>query len=250
MSWSRRLLIVFAAVLAGCGGPTAPSPVATGLAIVPSEDLLTIKASLTFTVVGTFADGNSRAVEAKWVTDNPAVATVSAGGTAVGVGAGSMTLIAIAEGQTVSRVVRVVPDFRGAWSGQAQVTGCSAGDFRTCGRSYPTGQIHAIAATLSQTRDTVAGTVQFDAPGTATSPMYIGSVSGPIQLAGSLVLQGTLTRQLPNGDVSVGPTLFDWSTPLDTTGIYMTGHFTQITDAGLFFPTRVSYSLVMTKAGR
>jgi hypothetical protein len=79
--------------------------------------------------------------------------------------------------------------------------------------------------------------------------MYAGAVSGPIELAGSLVLQGMLTGQLANGPVSTGPTLFDWSTAIDTSGVSMAGHYTEIT-AGLFFPTRVSYSLALAKTAR
>jgi hypothetical protein len=248
----RRLLFAIAVLLAGCGGTTSPSPspTPTTLAIVPSDDLLTVKTSLTYTIVGTFSDGSTRQVGAKWVTDNPSVATVNAFATVIGVGAGSTTLIATANGLTASRVLRVVPDFAGTWSGKSQVTGCSAGDFRTCGRCCPNGQTHTISLTLNQVRDAASGTLQLDTLATATTPMYTGPVSGPIQLAGSLVLQGTLTGQFANGPVFAGPTLFDWSTAIDTSGVSMAGHFTQITDAGFFFPTRVSYSLALAKTGR
>ena len=77
----RRLLFAIAALLAGCGDSTSPSQSPTTLAIVPSDDLLTLKTALTYTVVGAFPDGSTRQVGAKWVTDNPGVATANAGGT-------------------------------------------------------------------------------------------------------------------------------------------------------------------------
>jgi hypothetical protein len=103
---------------------------------------------------------------------------------------------------------------------------------------------------LTQVGDAASGTLQFDAPAIATTPMYAGPVSGPIQLAGALVLQGTLTWQFANGLVIAGPTLFDWSTAIDTSGVSMAGHFTQVTYGGFFIPMRVSYSLALAKTGR
>ena len=246
----RILLLLFAALLVGCSSATTPSPSPTTLAIVPPDDLLTVQKSLTYMVVGTFPDGSTHQVDATWVTDNPAVATVKAGGIVTGVGPGSVTLIATVNGQIASRVVRVVPDFTGTWSGQSLVTGCSAGDFRTCGRCCPNWQMHTMSLTLNQVRDVVSGTLQFDAPATTTTAMYVGLVSGPIQLTGELVLQGTLTGQLSNAPAFAGPTLFDWSTTIDTSATSMVGHFTRISDAGPFFPTRVSYSVALTKAAR
>lgn len=243
-----RFLLILVILIAGCGGPTIPSP--TTLAIAPSDDLLTTKTSVAYNVVGTFPDSSSRGVDARWVTDNPAVAAVSANGTVTGVGPGSTTLIATVNGHTTSRVLRVVPDFSGTWNGQSQITGCSSGDPRTCGRCCPNGQMHTISLTLSQARDVASGTLQLDAPGTATTLTYTGPVSGAIQLAGSLVLQGTLTGRFSDGLVIPGPTLFDWSTIVDTSGTSIVGQFTQITAAGFIFPLRVSSSLVVTKAGR
>ena len=250
-SWHRGLPFAMAGLLAACGGATAPSPSPTALEIMPSEDLVMIRGSLTYSVVGAFPDGSNRQVAATWVSDTPRVATVSAGGTTTGVGAGSTTLIATANGQAASRVLRVVPDFSGTWSGPSQVTGCSAGDFRTCSRCCTDGQIRTMVLTLNQVRDAASGALQLDGPATPTAPAAAGPVSGPIQLAGSLVLQGALTNQFADGLVIAGPTLFDWSTAIDASGVSMAGHFTTIiTGVSFFFPTRVSYALTLTKTGR
>ena len=177
-----RFLLLLVAALPGCGSPTSPAPLPTAIAITPADDLLTVKTTLTFKAAGTFADGSARTIDARWLTDNPAVATVNAGGMVTGVGTGSTTLIVTAGDRTASRVLRVVPDFTGSWSGQSQITGCSAGDPRTCGRSYPVGQTHTMDLTLTQARDLASGTLQLDAPATPTTLSYIGPVSGPVQL--------------------------------------------------------------------
>lgn len=244
--------IAIAALVAACGAPTTPSVPPSALTIVPPNDLIVTQESITYSVIGTFPDGSSRGVAAKWLVDNPAVARVNAAGIVIGIAPGSTTLIATTGGQTTSRVLRVVPDVNGNWAGQAKVTGCGAGDFRTCGRCCPNGQLHSIALTLTQARDRASGTLQIDAPTTGSTPTYTGAVAGPIQLDGSLVLQGTLTgRFLLNGQPQTieGPTLFDWSTTVESPGA-MNGHFTSVTSAGFFFPTRVSYDVALTRAGR
>jgi hypothetical protein len=114
----------------------------------------------------------------------------------------------------------------------------------------PSGQTHTISLMLTQVRDAVSGTLQLDGPATETTPVYAGPVSGPIQLAGALVLQGTLTGQFATGLIIAGPTLFDWSTAIDTSGVSMAGHFTQVTGGGFSIPMRVSYSLALAKTGR
>ncbi len=251
---TRLSAAVFAlcALLAGCS-TTTPSAPPTAITITPADDLLVAKAALTFKAIGSFADGSTRSVDATWLTDNPAVATASAGGVVTGVGAGSTTLVATAEGRTGWRVLRVVPDFTGSWNGQYQITACSADDPRTCGRGYPGGLTNAMTLTLTQARDIVSGTLTFvdQPPGTIASTIA-GLVSGPIQLAGGLVLQGNLTRLFADGSTDRGPTLFDWSTIVNPAGSSMTGHFTQIFQASLSgqLPIRVQSNIVLSRTSR
>src|SRR5436190_4420825 len=124
----RRHFLVLLVLMAGCTSPSNPSAALTALSLSPLDDLLLLRASRTYSAIGTFPDGSTRAAEAKWLVDNPAVATVNASGTVTGVAPGSATIVATAGGQTASRVVRVVPDFSGTWNGSSQITACSAGD--------------------------------------------------------------------------------------------------------------------------
>jgi hypothetical protein len=220
-----RIIIVLAlGVAVGCGeGPASPSPQAEGggatlasLAITPDTDLIKIKSSETFNVTGTYSDGSTRTVQAAWGTDNAGIASIDAGGRAVGVASGQASIVADTQGQRVTRLLRVVPDYHGRWRGDWSVTGCGDdGDWRGACAEFPTGSLFRLSLELNQARDTVSGTTDFgdDLPGT---------VAGTIRMDGPLVLGGTYTIVFEGVPVEI--TVGNWETAT-TDNERMTGHF-------------------------
>jgi hypothetical protein len=207
-----------------CGkNPTAPSPspaqpTPTALAISPSTDLLTIKAVETFSASATYSDGTSRTVQAAWTSDNTAVATVDASaGRATGVGPGEATVAAAYQGMEVTRLLRVVPDYDGKWSGSHAVTSCTDdgawAQVDAC-KEFLASSPFRFALALSQTRDTVTGTVDFGSP---------GSVEGTVRMSGHLTLSGTFTETVE--DMTLETTVSDWET-LTLDNERMSGRFT------------------------
>ena len=216
-----QIVIVFALVAAvGCGkdeSPTSPSSsTLASLSITPATDLITIKGSETFTVTGTYSDGSTRTVQATWGTDNAGIATVDASGRASGVASGQASIIADAQGQRATRLLRVVPDYHGRWRGDWQVTGCAdEGDWRGACAEFPSQSLFGLSLVLSQTRDTVSGTTDFgdDLP---------GAVTGTIRMDGPLVLGGTYPVVLE--EIPMEITVGSWET-VTTDNERMTGRF-------------------------
>ncbi|MCX6539239.1 MAG: Ig-like domain-containing protein [Acidobacteria bacterium] len=198
----------------GGGGtpPTTPSVVVTSVTISGSTDMLKVRESVTFTATATHSDGSNAAVT-QWSTDAVSVMTVDAvTGSATGVAAGKATLIASHDGVVGTRLIRVVPDYQGTWSGSYRVSSCSdTGDYTTFGWCNTVrGQVLPLTLSLSQTRDTVSGTI--------TIYEYTGATSGPIADNGVITLSGTAV----NGNASM--TITKWSTTAASPGL-MTGSF-------------------------
>lgn len=213
-----------ALVFAGCdgnngnpGGPSKPLG-ATGLTISPATDLLKINGSETFTLSATMSDGSTRAVTGTWASDAAAVATVDSSGRVTGRASGETTLSGDAEGLRATRRLRVVPDYQGDWRGGWAITGCTAdGDWARANvcQALPNGALSAFRLTLTQTRDTVSGNVDFDE--------FPGPVQGTIRSTGELELSGTFSVSDP--ELTVDATVSDWQS-VTTDNQRMTGRFT------------------------
>ena len=220
----RSLLVVGPfLVLCACGkssNPVASSPTASGLSITPATDLITINGTETFASTATFSNGSSSVVQSTWSSDAPAVATIDAGsGRAAGVSAGQATIVARYSNLQATRLLRVVPDYQGQWTGDWAVTACTSdGDWlrmTICVSVYPIGSLWALTLVANQTRDAVSGTVDFgdNAP---------GPVTGAIALDGHLTVGATYTVVLDGVPVEI--TVSNWDT-LSTDNQRMTGHF-------------------------
>jgi hypothetical protein len=87
------------------------------------------------------------------------------------VGNGTATIFVASGSAQGSKLVRVVPDYQGAWAGRYQVATCTSdGIVRSagiCTTSPRVGDTLPISASLTQTGDQVVGTVSL---GTITSP--------------------------------------------------------------------------------
>lgn len=209
--WKTAISALAVVAISACGGgggsgstPTTPSPSLATLSITPATDLIKIKGTETFTATGSFSDGTSRAVEATWGSDNTAVATVS-GGRVTGVAPGQATIFADYQGQRATRLLRVVPDYHGRWSGDHRQTACvEEGDWKgVCKEFFPADSLYALTLAVTQTRDTVSSTVDF-------GDGVMGPVQGSIRMSGHLVLEGTFT--VTSEGVPLEVTMSRWET--------------------------------------
>ena len=211
------LFVLTPLVVAACGGgssPTAPAVSTTGITISGTTDMLRVQENVTFAAVASRSDGSTQAIT-DWASDAPTVLTINAStGVATGLAAGNATITARHGGLTSTRLVRVVPHYQGTWTGRYLVSECSSsGDFSVIGWcSTLLGQNLPFGLVLSQTRDTVSGTVTFGE--------YTGSVSGSMTVGGALTLAGVAV----SGSASIS--ILSWNTNSATFGT-MTGSFGQ-----------------------
>ena len=214
-----------ALVFVGCGGDNKGNPggpsgtsVATGLTMSPATDLIKINGSETFALNAAMSDGSSRAVSGIWASDATAVATVDSSGRVTGRAAGEATISGDAQGLRATRRLRVVPDYQGDWRGGWAITACTAdGDWgrgNIC-QALPTGALSAFRLTVTQSRDTVSGNVDFDE--------FPGPVQGTIRASGELELNGAFSVSDP--ELTLDATVLDWQS-VTTDNQRMTGRFT------------------------
>ena len=81
---------------------------------LPSESNLTLRMGQTAQASGTEmrASGQSQSVTSGWLSDAPAVATVTGAGLVTGVANGRATIYAVAGGRQGQQVIRVCPTIR------------------------------------------------------------------------------------------------------------------------------------------
>jgi hypothetical protein len=218
MKLLQVLVLLVAAAGAACNSkdstPGSPSETVTALAISPATDFLKLKATERFTVNASLGGGTTRAVTPRWSSDTASVATVDSGGLVTAVATGSATIIADYEGLRATRLIQVLPDYAGRWTGDFVVESCSvSGSFLpqwcTQIRTLP-----ALPARLDlvQTRSAISGswTLQEDAT---------GPITGNVAANGVLALQGNVIR----GGITT--TISSWES-LTTDNLSMSGSFT------------------------
>lgn len=221
----NAIALVLAFGLASCGGdeggpaaPTPPPATVTALAITSSTDLLKINQSEVFTVTATMSNGSTATVTATLRSENSSVAAVDANGRVTGIGSGETAITAESNGvRATPRMIRVLPDYHGRWSGDWRVAGCTAdGDWARTNicRDVPVGSLAPFALALTQDRDTAAGSVTLDD--------VTGPVQGSIRLGGQLNIVGTFTTT--DQGVVLDSTVADWET-ITTDNQRMTGGF-------------------------
>ena len=129
--WS--LAIALAGSLVGCGddssssSPSAPSSTSSTASSVNVTLTSPIRMGQTAqaSAVAALSNGQSQNVTSGWRSDNVGVATVTDAGLATGVANGQATIYVITGGRQGQRVIRVVPDYHGAWEGSLRVTSCT-----------------------------------------------------------------------------------------------------------------------------
>jgi len=228
---SVYMIVLCCLGLVSCGSetPTNPSPPASGsLAITPQADFLTLGTAVTLQATFTPTTGAPRIVSASWSSDDGRVAAVDRDGRVTALAAGSTTVRAGFEQLTATLAVRAAPDFAGTWAGRARVAACSNPTPSICQRDYAIGTQYVVAVTLAQSRDQVVGTLY--APylaslPTVPTPVVDGTLSGRIELGGTLPMTGVLVGPTPTSP-PVG-TLTDWRTQIDTTQPILRGGYTE-----------------------
>jgi hypothetical protein len=110
------------------------------------------------------SNGQTRPITAGWVSDVPAVATVTDAGLITGVGNGRATISVSAGGRQGQQVVRVVPDYQGQWSGALRVTSCTeSGIFQQTDfcDEFPVGFTSGYTVGLAQTGESMTATASY-----------------------------------------------------------------------------------------
>jgi hypothetical protein len=116
-----------------------------------------------------------------------------------------------------TRALRVVPDYEGRWTGDAQITACvDDGDWRRVGfcEDLGIGGLFPTILALTQDRDHVTGNGSFDD--------MSGPVQGAIRTSGHIGLDGSFTVTVEGVPFDV--TVSNWET-LSTDNQRMTGRY-------------------------
>lgn len=227
---TRRLRsVLFSSTLlfaVGCGensdGPgPGPSPVPTSVTLTPPTDLIKIGATERFSAQMSMSDGTTRpALSPVWGSDAVPVALIDAGGTVTGASAGLATIYADAEGMRGTRLLRVVPDYQGSWAGPYLIQNCTdTGAFRGLCEEIEVGEMASISLRLTQTRDTVSGTVALGG--------LLGDATGTIQTGGQLQVSSSVPFEAEGIKGTIRVT--DWNSSLRSAEI--TGTFRQVLTA-------------------
>jgi hypothetical protein len=117
------LLVMTAWGCGGGGGDSTPAPTPVTLTLSGPESPYFIGSNYTFT---------ASVQGATWGNDAPSIVTIN-NGTMTGLASGNVTIWADARGQRATKLLRVMPNYGGSWSGSYTVASC-----------VETGQIAAV----------------------------------------------------------------------------------------------------------
>ena len=167
----RVLMVLVLSTAVACGdsdsgSPTSSSPTTTGVAVTVSSPLRmgqTAQASGTETL----SSGQTQSITSGWLSDAPAVATVTGAGLVTGVTNGRATIHVVAGGRLGQQVVRAVPDYQGRWSGGLRVTSCSeTGIFAQLDfcDDFPNGSTGGYTLALAQSGELMTATASYGDP--------------------------------------------------------------------------------------
>jgi hypothetical protein len=231
-------VLMIAALVTACGdkpspvGPSSPAAPAVASLVISGADYVLTGSTTAYTATATLSDGSTRTVTPSWSSSAGNVATVDNAGRVDGRAHGSTTLTAAHDGRSASKMVQVVNNYGGSWSGRYIVRACKdSGVFRDgiYGGSYvdvpwcqalnDIGSEHSFAFTLFQTgRNYSEIRATFGPDG--------GTTSGIVSAAGRLNLEGTLEVLDWYGDHWGDLQLSGWDMNLDGAGS-MTGRWVQ-----------------------
>jgi hypothetical protein len=185
------------------------------IAVAPANPSILTTASQQFTATGTYSDGSTQNItsQATWRSSNPGVATVTAGGVATGVSAGTTSISAALAGVTNSTVLTVLtpPTLASIVvtpANPAILVGASQA-FTATG-TYSDGSVQDISRLATWTSSsTGVATINLNglasglSAGTTTISAAMSTVNGSTTLAVQAPLVVT-TTSLPSGTVDTG----------------------------------------------
>lgn len=179
----------------GCNKSSNPSAPSGSTAVVSislnsSSGALAFGAVETFTATATLAGGGTQAVSGGvWGGDAPTVAQVSATGQVTGVGIGLVTVFVDFQGVRGTKLMRVLPNFAGEYSGTYVVDACAeTGDFveaEFCTDPWAPGSALALAFLFAQNGASLTGQ-------TALGGIVSGQFSATVGDDGNATVQVTL----------------------------------------------------------
>ena len=237
-------VLTIAALLIACGdrtNPAAPSvpplPAGANLVINGADYVLT-GSTTAYTATVTLSDGSNRTVTPTWSSSAAEVATIDNAGRLDGRTHGSTTLTATHDGRSASRIVQVVNNYGGSWSGRYIVRACHDSGIFTDGFHSPThsdvpwcqdralgngiGSEHLFVFTLHQT-----GRSYSEIRATFGADLY-GWIPGIVTPDGRLMLEGTVKVLDWYGDHWGDLQFSGWDTTLERAD-GMTGRWAQNT---------------------
>ncbi len=190
----KRLIVLLPFVLvAACGddtsSPTVPSPTTTGVTVTVSSP---VRMGQTAQATGTemLSGVQTRPITSGWLSDAPAVATVTGAGLVTGIANGRATIFVTANGTQGQQVVRVVPDYQGRWSGGLRVTSCTEtgifAELDFCDES-PVGATFSYSLNLSQSGEQMTAVADYG------PPMLFPSIAAPIREDGTSTFTPSLS---------------------------------------------------------
>jgi hypothetical protein len=223
------VLCLLSAGLVGCGagpGVTSPSaPPVTAIRFASSTDLLFIGSASRFQAEAVFTGGVVQPVAAQWTSSDPLVMAIEGNGNVLAISNGTSTITALYQGRSATLSVRAAPDFRGSWVGTLTIEGCARD------ASFPV--VTFCSALLSSPARPLRLTLQqerLDSNGTLSIFDADGSVSGIVDSAGSLLLQGSMN--VTSGSTNLAVTVAGWRASMAQAG-QLSGRFsTQWTASG------------------
>jgi hypothetical protein len=186
-----------ALTLAACSDspPTAPSPGTSSVTVsISGGPALFIGSSSQLVARETLADGSTRvAASANWSSDNSHVAGVSTLGVMTARAAGEANIVADVNGVRGALLIRVLPNFGGAWQGWQIVEGCedSGALAGLCSRDWPVGRTFRFLALFRQNLASVTADLSVE-DGNAT-------MTGTISIDGELRLEAATVRPDEDG---------------------------------------------------
>src|ERR1051326_4783430 len=168
-----------------CGSNSqAPTPTVSTVTISSANSNVFIGATEQMTASAALSNATTQVPNCVGGGDAPAVASINASsGLVAGLSSGMETVWCDSSGRRGTKLLRVLPNYAGTWSGSYFITGCSQSDAYApanfCG-NFTTNQVLPYNFVMTQSPDSVAGrfflgTIQFD------------QTTGPVATDGSLV---------------------------------------------------------------
>jgi hypothetical protein len=147
------VLLVSLGVCVSCGSspaptaPTTPTPTPSATSVTLTVNAPAVGSTVQATATATLSNGTTVPITSGFGGDASGVATVSGSGAITGVASGPVTVWADYQGVRGSKLLHVLPNYAGTFSGSYSVDGCqSNGDFSSFGFCgiFTTGQVLVI----------------------------------------------------------------------------------------------------------